>query len=71
MVYRVSLVPKTKLSYGVMSNGYLRSRWLRLIGFLPRRAALHLTRTRSPSSSMNRLATAPIYKRRMCSGHFH
>lgn len=39
-----------------MSNGYLRSRWLRLIGFLLHRAQrLRLTRTRSPSGGMKRL----------------
>lgn len=73
--YRVSPPPETKLSYTVMSNDYLLSRWLRLIGFLPYRASITLNSYAlsffPPSSPMKRLANAPIYKRRMCNGHFH
>jgi len=54
-----------------MSNGYLLSRWLRLIGFLPHHAALRLTRTFDYAFPLERNESAPIYKRRMCSGHFH
>lgn len=68
--------PETKLSYTVMSNDYSIS----LVGYVSLvffhiapalRSNSYALSFFSPSSPMKRLANAPIYKRRMCNGHFH